>query len=136
MPLEPSSNPAATADSAPPSSLQGWIPPLATEDAIRAALDRAFSYRGDVTLTLKDGTRIEGYIFDRHTASTLAESFIRLFPADQDQKLSISYGQIARLEFTGRDTAAGRSFQTWLEKYRQKKLAGESNIRNDPEPLE
>lgn len=116
--------------------LEGWIPPLASEDEIRAALEKAFDYRGDVTITLKDGGRVEGYIFDRRSeGSGLSACIVRLFSKDRDEKLSIRYSDIARLEFTGRDTAAGKSFETWVKKYRQKKAAGEKNIRLDPEEL-
>jgi hypothetical protein len=117
-------------------NLEGWIPPLASEDEIRAALEKAFDYRGDVTITLKDGGRVEGYIFDRRSeGSGLSACTVRLFPKDRDEKLAIRYSDIARLEFTGRDTAAGKSFETWVKKYRQKKAAGEKNIRLDPEQL-
>jgi hypothetical protein len=118
-------------------NLQGWIPPLATEDEIRIALEKAFDYRGDVTITLKDGPRIEGYIFDRRSEGPrLEECSVRLFPKDRDEKISIRYSDIARLEFTGRDTAAGKSFETWVKKYREKKAAGEKNIRLEPEKLD
>jgi hypothetical protein len=117
-------------------NLEGWIPALATDDEIRQALEKAFDYRGDVTITRKDGSIIEGYIFDRRTGATLADSCARLFPKDSDQKESIPYADIARLAFTGRDTAAGKSFETWVKKYQAKKAAGEQNIRLDPEKLD
>jgi len=41
------------------------VPELATEEELRIALEKAFDYRGDVMLTLKNNSRIEGYIFDR-----------------------------------------------------------------------
>jgi hypothetical protein len=131
MPQETKSMPS----SAQQENLEGWIPDLASDDDIRAALEKAFDYRGDITLTLKDGSNIEGYIFDRRTAGTLADSVVRLFPKDRDEKISIRYADIARLEFTGRDTAAGKSFQTWLKKYQEKKAKGESASLH-PEPLE
>jgi len=103
-------------------TLEGWIPPLATDAEVRDALEKAFDYRGDVTLTLKDGQQIEGYVFDRQcTGPTLAACIIRLFPKDSDQKLVIPYNQIAAVAFTGRDTAAGKSFQTWIKKYWENK---------------
>src|SRR4051812_16215382 len=52
-------------------NLEGWIPALATDGEIREALEKAFDYRGDVTLRLKQGEVIEGYIFDRRTGSSL-----------------------------------------------------------------
>ena len=46
-------------------NLEGWVPPVTTEPEIRAAIEKAFDYRGDLTLTLKDGRTVEGYVFDR-----------------------------------------------------------------------
>ena len=117
-------------------NLEGWVPTLASDEEIRAALEKAFDYRGDITLTLKDGRRIEGYIFDRRTGKTLADSVVRLFPKNADEKLAIPYSEVARLEFTGKDTAAGKSFETWVKKYREKKAAGEKNIGIEPEKLD
>jgi len=116
--------------------LEGWIPQLASEEEIRVALEKAFDYRGDVTITHKDGSKIEGYLFDRRTGRTLAESSVRLYPKDSNQKLSISYADIAALAFTGRDTAAGKSWEAWMKKYAEKKAAGEKNIALQPEPLD
>ena len=115
--------------------LQGWIPTLCNEDELRDALEKAFDYRGDVTITRKDGTKIEGYLFDRRTAATLKDSVVRLLPKNVHQKVSISYADIAALAFTGRDTAAGKSWEAWMKKYAQKKAAGETNIALEPEPL-
>ena len=117
-------------------NLEGWIPQLASEDEIRAALEKAFDYRGDVTITRKDGSKIEGYIFDRRSGNTLSASVVRLLPKDGDQKIAVPYSDIAALAFTGRDTAAGKSFEAWVKKYWQKKAAGEQNISLKPEALE
>ena len=117
--------------------LEGWIPSLASDAEIRTALEKAFDYRGDVTITLKDNTRIEGYIFDRRSEGpTLADCAVRLFPKDRNDKVVISYDHIARLEFSGRDTAAGKSFETWVKKYNERKAAGETNIQIEPEKLD
>jgi hypothetical protein len=116
--------------------LEGWIPQLATEEEIRLALEKAFDYRGDVTISRQDGSKIEGYLFDRRTAATLQDSVVRLFPQNTNEKVSISYADIAALAFTGRDTAAGKSWEAWMKKYAQKKAAGETNIALQPEPLD
>jgi hypothetical protein len=116
--------------------LEGWIPRLATDEEIRIALEKAFDYRGDITITRKDGTKIEGYLFDRRTAATLKDSIVRLFPKNANEKISISYADIAALAFTGRDTAAGKSWEAWMKKYAAKKAAGETNIALEPEPLD
>src|SRR5436305_14885086 len=84
-------------------NLEGWIPTLASDDDIRAALEKAFDYRGDLTITLKDGSKIEGYIFDRHSESPrLQDCHVSLFPKDRDEKLTITYSDIPRIEFNGR----------------------------------
>ena len=116
--------------------LEGWIPELASEAEIAQALEKAFDYRGDVTITLKNGSKIEGYIFDRRSGKGLTDSIVRLYPKDSDQKISITYADIAALAFTGRDTAAGRSWDAWVRKYWEKRSAGEKNIQIAPEALE
>jgi hypothetical protein len=116
--------------------LEGWVPELAGEEEVRQALEKAFDYRGDVTITRKDGSKVEGYIFDRRTGKSLADSAVRLFPKDADQKISIPYSEIAALAFSGRDTAAGKSFEAWVRKYWEKKAAGEKNIGIQAEALE
>jgi hypothetical protein len=117
-------------------SVQGWVPKLATEEELRIALEKAFDYRGDVTVTLKDNSRIEGYLFDRVTGPSLRNSFVRVLPKDSTQKLKIAYADIAALAFTGRDTAAGKSWEAWVGKYWQKKVTGEGDLTLEPESLE
>lgn len=132
----PSSAEAELAPAAAREQLEGWVPGLATEAEVRAALDRAFDYRGDVTITLRDGTALDGYVFDRREGPALADCRVRLFPKGRDEKVTIRYADIARLAFTGRDTAAGKSWETWLKKYNEKKAAGERNIGLRPEKLD
>jgi hypothetical protein len=115
--------------------LEGWVPELATPEERRSALEQAFGYRGDVLITRKDGSKIEGYIFDRRNGRTLADSYVRLLPKDGGAKVTISYGDIAALAFTGRDMAAGKSWEAWVRQYWEKKAAGES-ISLQPEKLE
>jgi len=62
--------------------LEGSVPSLANVEDVRKALEQAFDYRGDVSITRKDGSKIEGYIFDRSSGATLADSFVRLLPKD------------------------------------------------------
>ena len=115
--------------------LEGWIPTLASEEEIRQALEKAFDYRGDITITRKDGSKIEGYLFDRRSAATLQDSLVRIYPKDSNAKIAISYSDIAALAFTGRDTAAGKSWEAWMKKYAAKKAAGEKDLSLYSEPL-
>ena len=116
-------------------NLEGWIPQLAHEEDLRQALEKAFDYRGDITITRKDGSKIEGYLFDRRTAPTLKDSLVRLYPKNSNEKISISYSDIAALSF-GRDTAAGKSWEAWMKKYSAKKAAGERDLSLHPDPLD
>jgi hypothetical protein len=124
-------------------NLQGWIPQLATEADIRAVIEKAFDYRGDVTITRKnkdddknkDGSQITGYLFDRRVAPTLENSIVRLMLASGERP-AIPYSAIAAIAFTGRDTAAGKSYEAWVKKYWEKRAKGEKNISIEPEALE
>ena len=116
-------------------NLEGWIPQLANEEDLRQALEKAFDYRGDITITRKDGSKIEGYLFDRRSGATLKDSLVRLYPKNSNEKVSVSYADIAALAFTGRDTAAGKSWEAWMKKYAEKKAAGEKDLSLYSEPL-
>jgi hypothetical protein len=117
-------------------AVEGWVPELATEDDLRAALEKAFDYRGDITLTLKNGSTVEGYIFDRVGGTSLESSFVRLLPKDSATRLKISYSDIAALAFSGRDTAAGKSWEAWVKKYWEKKTSGGPSASMQPEALD
>ncbi len=116
--------------------LEGWIPELASDAEIREALEKAFDYRGDITVTRKDGSQISGYLFDRRQGPSLADSYVRIIPANAQTKVNVAYSDIAALAFTGRDTAAGKTFEAWVKKYWEKKAAGEQNIQIEPDKLD
>ena len=117
-------------------NLEGWVPALASEDELREALEKAFDYRGDVTLTLKSGERIEAFIFNRRTGATLADSRVQYFAPGAPEKREVSYADIAGIVFSGKDRAAGKHWEDWVKKYNERKAAGETNIALAPEALE
>ena len=117
-------------------SVQGWIPELASEDELCIALEKAFDYRGDITLTLKNGSKIEGYVFDRVAGPNLETSFARILLKDSNQRQKIAYADIRALAFSGRDTAAGKSWEAWVRKYWEKKAAGDAELSLRPESLD
>ena len=117
-------------------NLQGWIPQLATEADVRAVIEKAVDYRGDVTITRKNGPDVTGYLFDRRTGPTLADSIVRLMLPASNERPAIPYSEIAAIAFTGRDTAAGKSYEAWVKKYWEKRAKGEKNISIEPEALE
>ena len=115
--------------------LEGVVWETATEEELRTGLDKAFDYRGDVTITRRDGAIVEGYVFDRRSGRTLEDSWLRMIAKGSGEKIAIAYSDIAGLAFSGRDTAAGKSWEAWVKKYFEKKAAGEKNIRLEPEAL-
>lgn len=125
--------PARSTEAKTKQPLQGAAVLFESDQQRVAALDRAFDYRGDVTIRTDDGRVIEGYVFDRR--SDAAEPYVRVVPRDGGERLQVRYAQIVELVFSGRDTAAGKSWENWVKKYHEKRARGEAaNI--EPEPLE
>jgi hypothetical protein len=90
------------------------------DDACRPQmLEWASTYRGDVSITVADGTQHVGYLFDR------TEEHVRLDPSDGSPRVRIAASDITRLQFSGRDMAAGKSFDRWIQRYIDKTLSGE-----------
>jgi hypothetical protein len=117
-------------------NLEGWVPELASDEDLRQALEKAFDYRGDVAITLRSGERIDAFIFNRQTGATLADSYVQYFTPSASDKRKVSYAEIARLEFSGKDRAAGKHWEDWVKAYNERKAAGEENIGLHPETLE
>src|ERR1017187_653922 len=74
--------------------LEGWVPELASDEDLRQALNKALDYRGDVTLTLKNGERVEAFIFNCQTGSTLSDSYVQYFTPSAPEKRKVSYAEI------------------------------------------
>jgi hypothetical protein len=137
MPQETKSSPGVplggAATSADTLSVAGLTSELGSDPAATLEiLERAFDFRGDVTLTLRSGATVAGYLFDRRRGRTLADSYVRLMPPPragskegENEKVRVAYAEIARIAFSDRDPAAGRSFESWVKKYVEKKLKGE-----------
>ncbi len=117
-------------------NLEGWVPELASDEDLRQALEKAFDYRGDVAITLRSGERIEAFIFNRRTGATLTDSYVQYFTPSAPDKRKVSYAEIARLEFSGKDRAAGKHWEGWVKAYNERKASGEQNIGLHPEALE
>jgi hypothetical protein len=116
--------------------LEGWAPKLASDADLRDALEKALDYRGDVTLTLKSGERVEAYIFNRRASATLADSYVQYFSPNVPEKRKVSYAEIVAIEFSGKDYAAGKHWEDWVKHYNERKAAGEMNVALAPEVLE
>jgi hypothetical protein len=108
---------------------------IAGADQVAVGLEQAFDYRGDVTITLHNGESLEGYIFDRDLAASLAASTMRVLTKDGGRS-TVKYSDVARVSFTGRDMADGHSWEAWIRRYNEGKAAGEKNIELVPEAID
>jgi len=73
---------------------------------INELVERAFDYRGVVTLARRDGSRVVGYVYDR------GPSYIELFDDNGGARLRVPIADLVGIEMTGEDCAA-RATQAW-----------------------
>ena len=95
-------------------SPQGRVFQPASFSELVEAVEVAFDYRGDVTVALKSGESLSGYLFNRQVKGV--DSSIDMFPSDDSPARQIRYDQIVTIAFTGEDTATGKSWETWIAK--------------------
>ena len=105
-------------------SLEGWAPDTGDAAMLAEVVDRAFDYRGDVTLVLDDGRELIGYLFNRNPDA--AEPFVQMFEREGSGASSVPYARIRAIRFTGKDTAAGNSYAAWLRSREAAKAASSS----------
>ncbi len=101
--------------------LEGWEPAVGVEVTLEEVVDRAFDYRGDVTLVRRDGTELIGYLFNRN--AEIQGRFVQMFDRAGDGPLTIPYSEIRTIRFTGKDTAAGKSYEAWLRRKTERPTA-------------
>ena len=66
-------------------------------------IERAFHYRGDVTIRTDDGGSVTGYLFNRNARAS--EPFAQMFETRSGREVSIPYRNVTHVLFTGRDAA-------------------------------
>lgn len=98
---------------------------------LQEVIEAAFDYRGDVTIELKDGTRVEGYVFNRQVRGSQAT--LQFFPTGAPGTRTIAYADIVAVDFTGEDTAFGKSWEAWTTKSDTLRQAEAERIRAEAE---
>jgi len=88
----------------------------ATDAEFLKCIQDVVDFRGDVTVVLKNGSRFVGYVYNSNSKS------LEMFPRDSSRKEAIEFSEIAEIEFSGEDTAKGKSWEDW----KKKKAAAES----------
>ncbi len=100
-------------------SLQGWEPKITGMKDLCEALEKAFDYRGDVTLMLKNSETVEGFLFNRDFRAPVP--FVTMYPAEEDSAArNFNIADIDSLIFSGKDTATGNSWESWVAKWEAK----------------
>jgi hypothetical protein len=94
-------------------SLEGWSPRIGDDAPLEELVDLAFDYRGDVTLALADGRQLTGYLYNRNR--DVPEPYLQVFEPSGASH-TVRYLDVQRIEFTGRDPAAGKSYEAWLRR--------------------
>lgn len=107
-------------------SLEGWEPEIGLNLSLAEVADRAFDYRGDVTVVMTDSTEVVGYLFNRD--SDAPEPFVQVLAKTEGSPRTIRYADIRTIRFTGKDTAAGTSYAAWLRS-REAARAGATSPR-------
>jgi hypothetical protein len=94
-------------------SLEGWSPVIGVDAALEEVVELAFDYRGDVTVTRADGSSVTGYVYNRDRWA--AEPFLEMLdPGGASHR--IRYAEVRGIAFTGKDAAAGRSYEAWVRR--------------------
>ena len=101
-------------------TLEGWVP--GPDVPLAELVERAFDYRGNVTLVRSDGTELIGYLFNRDART--ASPFVQMFDTAGEGPIAIPYASIRTIRFTGKDPAAGNSYAAWLERKAAAKAQG------------
>jgi hypothetical protein len=104
-------------------SLEGWAPEPAADLSLAQIVDLAFDYRGNTTVVKRDGTALAGYVFNRDAESPAP--YLEMFDLDGGGPYRIPYAEVRTVHFTGKDTAAGKSYAAWLAR-RQAEKAGQA----------
>lgn len=101
-------------------SLEGWAPATGEEMTLERVVDLAFDYRGNVTIVKTDGGEVAGYVFNRSREAV--EPFLQYFDEKGNGPFTLRYRDVKSIKFTGKDMAAGKSYEVWLKRKEREKM--------------
>ena len=96
--------------------------------SVSELVERAFDYRGYVTVTRRDGSKVVGFVYDRST------DHLELFDEHASCRLRLAISEIENIELTGEDAAA-KAHRIWerrqgsLEPRETSAWGDEENVR-------
>ena len=121
MPSETKTEPALRA-----ASLQNTHFTFRSEQERQEGIEKAFDYRGDVTLSLAN-EQVEGFLYNRETRTVPHR--VELFVKGDSAPRTIPYADIVAIAFTGKDTADGKSWENWVNKKETERVAEAERLR-------
>ena len=68
-------------------------------------IEAAYDFRGHVTMTLNDGTAVEGFLFNREVAPLKGEPYVEMIPKDSDARIRFASKDVKSIAITGKDFA-------------------------------
>jgi len=85
---------------------------------LQTQIEAAYDYRGHVTVSLKDGSAVEGYLFNRLYAHPKGGPgfYVDLIVKNKDENRRLGMDSIRSIALTGEDCAAGKSYADYLAK--------------------
>ena len=112
-----------------PGLVQGRVFTPRSDKELAEAIELAFDYRGDVTIELRSGESMSGYLFNREVHG--ADSWVEIFPASSPETRRVRYDEIATVAFSGEDTASGKSWDNWVAKKGSERKAEADRLAAD-----
>lgn len=112
--------------SAKPNSFEGLTFDITSRAELEHAAHEAFDYRGDVTLTLRNGQVVDGFFSNYDLKRNQAQVFVKETENLRNSSLQIvALDDIIRISFTGADIAFGKSWQDWMTKSEKERIKEE-----------
>lgn len=121
MPSDTKTAPAA------PGSLEGAVFEIRSEQDLITSINQAFEYRGDITLDLTNGEKIEGYLFNRDF--TGRPPHVTLYVKGSNEPKVVPCADIHAVAFSGNDPANGKSWRDWVSKKETERKAEAERLR-------
>jgi hypothetical protein len=100
-------------------TLEGWTPEPDAALPLTRIVDLAFDYRGNITIVLRDGATLYGYVSNRDIETPAP--YLEMFDGEGDGPHRVSLADVRTIHFTGKDTAAGKSYTAWLARKQAEK---------------
>jgi hypothetical protein len=78
---------------------------MAVSQDVAAQIEAAYDFRGHITLTLNDGTVVEGFLFNRESSPLKGEPYVEVLRKDSDERLRFASQDVKSVALTGKDFA-------------------------------